>query len=59
MSKEDDKLLEICKSVTNEKDPQKLTSLIGELNQELELQRVKKHPELEKAEPQAHRRSAS
>jgi hypothetical protein len=42
---EDDRLLEICKSVSNEEDAEKLTKLIRELNRELDERLTSKKPE--------------
>ena len=59
MSQDDERLLDICKNVTEEKNAEKLTALIVELNQELRRQRAKKQPEPIQPETYMKRRLAS
>ena len=57
MSSEEERLLQICKNVTEEKDSEKLAHLIRELNQELEHRRTKRQSGSEHPEPNAKRAS--
>lgn len=59
MSRDDERLLDICKNVTEEKNAEKLTALISELNQELQRQRAKRQLEPAQPEPDVKRRLAS
>lgn len=45
MARDDERLLDICKNVSEEKNAEKLTALISELNHELQRQRVKRESE--------------
>lgn len=58
MSRDDDRLLDICKNVSEEKDSGTLTALIVELNQELQRQRAKKQPEPIQPEPDVKQKLA-
>lgn len=59
MSRDDERLLDICKNVSEEKNAEKLTALISELNHELQRQRVKRESEALQAEPDVKPRLAS
>lgn len=53
MSAEEDRLLDICRHMTVERDSAEFTKLIGKLNQELEPRADKKPPQAQKPEPKA------
>ena len=59
MSWDDERLLDICKHVSEEKNAEKLTALISELNDELHRQRVKRESEAVQPEPNLKQRLAS
>lgn len=59
MSRDDERLLDICKNVSEEKNAEKLTALISELNHESQRQRVKRESEALQAEPDVKPRLAS
>lgn len=59
MSRDDERLLDICKNVSEEKNAEKLTALISELNHELQRQRVKRESEALQPEPDVEQRLAS
>lgn len=56
-SQENDRLLEICKNVSNEQNAEKLTKLIHQLNDELDYRRSAKKPPQATIDANPHRAS--